>query len=436
MPKESAANAILYYKIILNTYLPAYLFNEAVGPLVGIAANMLLQPFFSAVQSSIYPFLPIFIAKLQDKVLTLREYTPHSTYAMAHNRKNIFSLCNALTLSVVSYMLYSILWFMLDDTSEAMSAIDLAIDFMMCLIFTFTSLACSYMTFRMIPFKDTFTWIIIYACCQFAANNLIAYGMVNVIEMLWPDAHNEVFWMKGIYSYAMIATFVSSIYANVCYLRSYIKARDEKQVLEVALLKEKEIALRSQLNSLKLQINPHFMFNNFNNLMELIEEDTQQAELFLNNLAKVYRYIIVNLDRNLIPIEDEMKFLDSYLYLMKVRYGSGVVMQVGHEVRDCKGFLPPAVLQLLVENAIKHNSFSAEHPLHIYITLTDGYIMVSNTRSPLLSEMKSTGLGHKNIIERYSLLCDKKVKIDDTEHRYSVGLPIINNIAIHEDSDS
>lgn len=352
-----------------------------------------------------------------------------------HNRK-IFSLRNALTLSAVSYALYCILWFMLDDTSETMSLTELAIDFMMCLTFTFTSLACSYATFRMIPFRDSFTWIIMYACCQFAANNAIAYGMVNFIDWLWTNTEGETLWMKGIYSYAMIATFVSSIYANMCYLRSYIKARDEKQALEVALLKEKEIALQSQLNSLKLQINPHFMFNNFNNLMDLIEVDTQQAETFLNNLSKVYRYIIANLDRNLIPIADEMKFLHSYLYLMKVRHGTDIITRISPDVKESGGHLPPAVLQLLVENAIKHNSFSAENPLVINITLNDDCITVSNIKSPLLSKMNSTGLGLKNIVERYALLCDKKVKISNSEHLYSVSLPVIKNITPHEDSHS
>lgn len=242
--------------------------------------------------------------------------------------------------------------------------------------------------------------------------------------------------MKGAYTFAMISTFLSSVYANTFYLQSYIKARNEKQALEMALMKEKEIALQSQLNSLKLQINPHFMFNNFNNLLELIEEDSGLAGKFLSNLSKVYRYIITNLDRNLIPVADEIKFLDSYLYLMKVRHNEGVIAKVSPGVRQCKGFLPPAVLQLLVENAIKHNSFSSEHPLVIDIKLSDDYITVSNLKSPLMSPIESTGLGLKNITERYALLCDKKVKIENAENFYSVSLPIIKNTIPYEHTDS
>ena len=150
----------------------------------------------------------------------------------------------------------------------------------------------------------------------------------------------------------------------------------------------------------------------------------------------MYRYIITNLDRNLLPVADEIKFLDSYLYLMKVRHNEGVIAKVSPGVRQCKGFLPPAVLQLLVENAIKHNSFSSEHPLVINIKLSDDYITVCNLKRPLMSPIESTGLGLKNIIERYALLCDKKVKIENAENFYSVSLPIIKNINPYENTDS
>jgi two-component system, LytTR family, sensor kinase len=306
---------------------------------------------------------------------------------------------------------------------------DLRVDFLLCMLFTYISLGFSYLVFKILPFRTSYVWVIVYASCLLTLNNLVTFGMTSLFNLLWDETGNglldELINMKGAYTFAMIATFISSVYANTFYLQSYIRARDEKQALEMALMKEKEIALQSQLNSLKLQINPHFMFNNFNNLLELIEEDTKLAGKFLSNLSKVYRYIITNLDRNLIPVRDEIKFLESYLYLMQVRHVGGVVTNISLELKECKGYLPPAVLQLLVENAIKHNGFSMENPLFIDITLSDDYITVRNLKSPLLSKMESTGLGHKNIIERYSLLCDKKVKIENAENFYSVSLPII-----------
>lgn len=351
---------------------------------------------------------------------------------------------NGIIISAISYILYLIIWLVLDnETAEQPPKIviaDYVIDFVLCILFTYISLGFCYLVFKVLPFRASYLWAIVYASCLLIFNNIVAFGMMCLFDFLWGKTDtgllDELFHVKGAYTFAIIATFISSVYANVFYLQSYIKARDEKQILEMALMKEKETALQSQLNSLKLQINPHFMFNNFNNLLELIEEDTQLAIKFLNNLSKVYRYIIANLDRNLIPITEEIKFLDSYLYLMKMRHDKGVIAKINPEVRACKGLLPPAVLQLLVENAIKHNSLSTAHPLFIDVTLSDDYITVRNLKSPLLSKIESTGLGQKNIIERYALLCDKKVKIENTENFYSVSLPIIKNIIPHEDTDS
>ena len=188
---------------------------------------------------------------------------------------------NGLLFSAVSYLLYIIIWLVLDyETARQlpeMALIDYMVDFLLCMLFTYTSLGFCYIVFNVFPFKASYVRVIVYASCLLMLNNLVAFGMISLFNFLWSGTGNsvldELLNMKGAYTFAMIATFLSSVYANTFYLQSYIKARDEKQALEMALMKEKEIALQSQLNSLKLQINPHFMFNNFNNLLELIEED-------------------------------------------------------------------------------------------------------------------------------------------------------------------
>lgn len=381
--------------------------------------------------------------KSRSKVVSL---PPRNNYAKDMFPKNtkILNWQNGLLLSAVSYALYIIFWLLLDDDTARqlpdMTVTDYLIDFLLCMLFTYTSLGFCYVVFRVLPFNASYVRVIVYASCLLMLNNLMAFGMTSLFNLLWGETENglldELINMKGTYTFAMVATFLSSVYANAFYLQSYIRARDEKQALEMALMKEKETALQSQLNSLKLQINPHFMFNSFNNLLALIEEEPRLAGKFLNNLSKVYRHIISNLDCNLIPVADEIRFLDSYLYLMKVRHGEGITTEISPEARQCQGFIPPAVLQLLVENAIKHNSFSTEHPLHIRVTLSGGYITVGNPKSPLLSEIKSTGLGQKNIIERYALLCERKVKIENGKDYYAVSLPILKNITPHEDTDS
>lgn len=366
---------------------------------------------------------------------------------MANFAENRINWKNGLLLAAVSYLLYLLLWLVLDEHTAGeiaqMRPIDYLIDFLLCVTFTYISLGFCHLIFKILPFKASYLMSVVYAACLLVLNNLVAFGMSTLSNLLWDDTGNglldELINMKGAYTFAMISAFISSVYANTFYLQSYIKAHDEKQALEIALMKEKEIALRSQLNSLKLQINPHFMFNSFNNLLSLIEEDSKLAEKFLTNLSKVYRYIIANLERDLIPVPDEIKFLDSYVYLMQVRYDKGIAVNISPELRRCGGFLPPAVLQLLVENAIKHNSFSPSNPLTIDITLSGCQITVRNNKSPLVSEIESTGLGQKNIMERYALLCqlcDSDINIDDTQDHYSVTLPVIKNLTGYENIDS
>ena len=254
--------------------------------------------------------------------------------------------------------------------------------------------------------------------------------MVTLFCLIWGEidsnaVYNELINMKGAYTFAMIATFISSVYANSFYLKSYLKSQDEKQKLEIALIKEKETALQFQLNSLKLQINPHFLFNNFSTLSELIESEPATASDFLSHLSKVYRHIVRNLNVNLIDLRDEVKFIDSYFYLMKLRHGEGIKVYIDNSLRTSGYKIPPASLQLLVENAIKHNAFSAELPLIIDIRAEKDYLVVRNLKQPLECPAESTGVGQSNIASRYSLLSSKEIRIEDSDHLYSVSVPLL-----------
>lgn len=341
---------------------------------------------------------------------------------------------NIVWLSLVSYGLYTILWLFMDedilyDDSGHLFIAELAIDFCMCVFFVCLSLFYSRTILHMLPVRDrSYGWLLLYAILLFLLNNAMAHATTAVCNAIWGNGSNELFRLQGIYTYGMIATFVSCIYYNAFYLENYMKTEEEKQRLEVALLKEREAALQSQLDALKSQIDTHFMFNNFSILAELIEEDRALAGKFLANLSKVYRYVIQNLKRHKIPIGEEIAFLDTYLYLIEMRYGKAVVVQIDSEVRTADGSIPPACLQLLVENAIKHNRHSVEHPLYIDILHDGDYISVCNLVAPLLSQAEpSTGIGLKNIAERYSLLSDRQMIVSFTTHTYIVKLPVLEN---------
>ena len=295
---------------------------------------------------------------------------------MVTSDTSIMNWKNGIILSTVSYALYLIIWLLLDDeTSKQLPEMiwsDYMFDFSLCVLFTYISLCFCYLLFRFLPFRTSYLWAIVYASGLLIINNVVAFGMVTLFCLIWGEidsnaVYNELINMKGAYTFAMIATFISSVYANSFYLKSYLKSQDEKQKLEIALIKEKETALQFQLNSLKLQINPHFLFNNFSTLSELIESEPATASDFLSHLSKVYRHIVRNLNVNLIDLRDEVKFIDSYFYLMKLRHGEGIKVYIDNSLRTSGYKIPPASLQLLVENAIKHNAFSAELPLIIDI---------------------------------------------------------------------
>ena len=340
---------------------------------------------------------------------------------------------DGLLLSTVSYILYLILWFVLDDKTAiqfpGLSLGDYIFDFSLCVLFTSTSLCFCYLFFKFLPFKTSYLWTIVYASGLLIINNAVAFGMISLFDFLWKEPesnlYNELMNMKGAYTFAMIATFISSVYANSFYLRSYLKAQDEKQKLEIDLIKEKETALQFQLNSLKLQINPHFLFNNFSTLSELIESEPETASDFLSHLSKVYRHIVRNLNINLIDLRDELKFIDSYFYLMKLRHGDGIKVNIDNSLRTSGYKIPPASLQLLVENAIKHNAFSAEQPLVIDIRAEKDYLVVRNLKQPLECPVESTGIGQSNIANRYALLSSKEIRIENSDHFYSVSIPLL-----------
>lgn len=175
------------------------------------------------------------------------------------------------------------------------------------------------------------------------------------------------------------------------------------------------------------------MFNNFSILSELIVENRTLAERFLENLSSVYRYVIQNLKRDTVPVSEELDFLRSYLYLIGMRYENAISVDVDEQLERTDGQIPPVCLQLLVENAIKHNRLSVHQPLHIHVFREGNHIVVKNDLCPVSSDLSSTGIGQRNIIERYFLLCEEKPVIKKSEHSYIVKLPIIPDDYAHPD---
>ncbi len=187
----------------------------------------------------------------------------------------------------------------------------------------------------------------------------------------------------------------------------------------------KKANLQSQLESLKTQINPHFLFNNLNSLSALIATDAPQAERFLDELASVYRYLLQQNNRDLCPLADELQFIQAYFHLLKTRYGDGIHLQTAVEERYLTHRLPPLTLQLLVENAIKHNVISSALPLTIRLYTQGGRLFVENNLQRKKVAVASNGIGLQNIMMKYALLDHSEIVVHDDEASFRVGLPLL-----------
>lgn len=181
-----------------------------------------------------------------------------------------------------------------------------------------------------------------------------------------------------------------------------------------------------QYQRLKRQVNPHFLFNSLNALDCLVaEEKNEQASTYIHKLASVYRYMLKSEDEDLVMMRDELTFVGMYVDLMKVRFPEGFDVVVEVPAEDQTKFVLPCSIQLLIENATKHNAVSAENPLIIKVESDGQQVMVSNNVIPKLTKVQSTGLGQSYIRQQYLDLSGKAITIENTDKYYSVTLPLL-----------
>ena len=191
------------------------------------------------------------------------------------------------------------------------------------------------------------------------------------------------------------------------------------------LLKLQKENLQSQFEVLKQQVNPHFLFNSLNVLTSLIKVDSDLAEMFTERLSKVYRYVLENKEKDLITLATELDFIKSYIFLLDIRFSGKVFVEIDIDKKHVDNLVVPLVLQLLIENAVKHNTFSKKNPLKIALTVDNNrYLTVENNLQNRKTQMTSTGVGLVNINKRYSLLTDVQPVFDITEKHFTARIPL------------
>ena len=220
-----------------------------------------------------------------------------------------------------------------------------------------------------------------------------------------------------------IGSFIFLILVMSIYEGTYLFAELKKSKLEQEVLVKENIS--SQLEGLKNQVNPHFLFNSLNTLASIIPEDQERGVRFVTKLSKVYRYILDIKDQKLISVREELDYLHSYTYLLKERFGKNILIDIDVDPSDFEKLIMPLSLQITFENAIKHNVITSSRPLHIQVYMENENLVVKNNLQKKSTVGSSTKMGLQNIKNRYSFFTDKEVGVISTMKHFIVTLPLL-----------
>lgn len=202
-----------------------------------------------------------------------------------------------------------------------------------------------------------------------------------------------------------------------------LKKTSRKEVVEQKLIAK---SANAQFESLKNQLDPHFLFNSLNVLSALIDENPNQAQKFTASMSKIYRYVLEQKDKELVTVEDEIEFAKTYCELLKTRFEDSVDFEFNVKKEDMRRFVVPLSLQLLLENCIKHNFATSSKPLLIKVFSENDTLCIENNLQVREQMKESAGIGLSNIVQRYSLLTKKNVFIEKSEDYFKVKLPILS----------
>ncbi len=265
-----------------------------------------------------------------------------------------------------------------------------------------------YLRFTIQLALDSFIALLIVFAVRWSIN--LVFGISNYIS-LWDEL-----------TLAALTLFVVLVFV-IIELSIFLLNKWRYSLAELEKFKKENAEYRFEL--LRSQLNPHFLFNSLNTLSSLVYENQESAGIFIRELSDVYRYILENRDKDLITLSMEIEFVSSYITLMKLRFGDNLIVEVDLDHLQKNFSIAPLTLQLLIENAIKHNVVSRKKPLHINLFLEDDYLVVCNNIQPKVNKEYSSEMGLKNISNRYSYLSERKIEIIKTNEEFTVKIPLL-----------
>lgn len=332
---------------------------------------------------------------------------------MAKFAKNIGLI---VLLSVATLLIYEVSWCLVDVDirkfvlSGGLEFEDIAFDYHICLAFTLSALAYSYFMVRLLRRfvkRAAVRWALL-SLSVLIANIAVSVVSTSILNWWLNYISSDEDRAENFFVFGLIVTFTTT---------SFIYFMAGKEIID-AERKHKE----AEVNTLKAQMNPHFMMNTLGLLGNMTKEPMVAESM--RQLANMYHYILST--SNLVPLTDELDFLHNYISLIQLRFPDGCIrVDCSDELDSANGWVLSMSLQMLVENAIKHNSKSVEHPIVISIRKDNDEIVVINNRQPLSAEIKSTKMGLENLRQRLASVTKQRMSVTSTDRNFTVRIPII-----------
>ncbi|HET6995976.1 MAG TPA: histidine kinase [Chitinophagaceae bacterium] len=281
---------------------------------------------------------------------------------------------------------------------------------------------CNWIHIRLRPLYSPVSKLYLKIATVCFASALYGASIGGLSTFVWIKISRETFNWNGIYKFIAVCVAAVILFTLLYEILFLSKEREIDNKIVDQLDKERS---QAELQALTNEMDPHFIFNSLNTLNHLIVNRPQQAHLFNNKLAQVYKYFLINKTRELISLKDEMEFIDDYFFLLQIRHDGKLHLHVDLNEENNKAMIPPCALQVLIENAIKHNEFTEDNPLHIKISMNGHYIRVTNNAKPKPYAINSTGIGLKNLSSRYRIISKKNIEIEKGRDNFTVKLPLI-----------
>ena len=240
--------------------------------------------------------------------------------------------------------------------------------------------------------------------------------------MVYQNKSVTAFFSQERWQNYIFGAVVTLIIVLIYHLIYFYKEFQQNQLKKQKLLAENASA---KFDALKNQLDPHFLFNSLNVLTSLIDENPKQAQKFTTELSKVYRYVLEQKNKDLVPLHEELTFAKTYMSLLKMRFEDSISCALPDCNSNSKAKVVPLSLQLLLENAVKHNEISCNNPLKIDITIGSNFLKVENNLQPKQILNTSSGVGLNNIKQRYKLITNAAFKINQTQTHFAVSIPLL-----------